>query len=64
MKNKLWDSATFIASFLPRHLQMKTAGIIARQERKRVKIYLETWMVFCNGKGDDNRKISTKIFVV
>ena len=37
MKSKLWDSATFIASFLPRHLQMKTAGIIARQERKRVQ---------------------------
>ena len=37
MKHKLWDSATFIASFLPRHLQMKTAGIIARQERKRVQ---------------------------
>ena len=37
MKNKLWDQATFISSFLPLHLQMKTAGIIARQERKRIK---------------------------
>ncbi len=37
MKTKLWNNAMFVSSFLPLHLQMKTAGIIARQERKRIQ---------------------------